>query len=332
MKRASLNACLLVAVAAPAIFCTAGCSRGSSSGAVASEIATLDQAYRAGVLTKAEYEAKKTGVESQAPALEALEQAVAAGVVSRGDYPAMKARLIAKGIGLAALEQGHKAGVFSDQEYATRKAALTATPVPSAPGAPAAAPDVGSSSVTAVAVSGAAPVTSVPAPTTAVAPAVVPATTSPTRTAAAAAPAARAPSGAAPGECEGYKDQNNFLHNLGLCDHQNVEETPADKKDRHVLPSWVPMYPGATSTATDTFQDNGHAVYSQNFQTSGPVSYQTVVDFYRTRLTGFKTTESHMNSFSGGFRMENAKYEISLGVMLFPGESSPMISVSVKEK
>src|SRR5580700_562745 len=91
----------------------ASCSSGTSSKAVAAEMAALDQAYRSGALNKAEYEAKKTGLESQAPALDALDKAVAAGLVSRQDYGTRRAGLVAKGRALAALEQAHQAGVFS---------------------------------------------------------------------------------------------------------------------------------------------------------------------------------------------------------------------------
>jgi hypothetical protein len=316
MKMARLDTCLLPVVVALASFHSAGCSFTSSSNAVAPEMTALDQAYRAGVFTKTEYEAKKAGIRSQAPALEALRQAVAAGVVSKNDYPAMKARLIAKGTAIAALEQAHQAGVFSDQEYAARKAALETTGSPP-PG------------VAAVALPASPQPVASAAPST---PSTTSATSVPARIAAtpSAAPATR-PSRPAD-NCAGWKDTNNFMHNLGVCDEKNVDETPAQKKDRNVLPSWVPMYPGATSLATDIFQENGRPVYSQNFKSPGPVPFQTVVDFYRTRLTGFKTISSHAFTDSAGIEMENAKYKFSLGVTRFPGEPNPMISVRVEEK
>jgi hypothetical protein len=113
-------------------FCGSGCSRSRES----KDLAALDRAYRAGVLNKDEYEAKKAGLESQREALDALDKALATGAVTPADYQATKARLIAKGSALASLESARKAGVFTQDEYLARKAALlsdNSTVLPSVP-------------------------------------------------------------------------------------------------------------------------------------------------------------------------------------------------------
>ena len=81
-------------------FWGSGCSRSRES----KDLAALDRAYRAGVLNKDEYEAKKAGLESQREALDALDKALATGAVTPADYQTIKARLIAKGSALASLE------------------------------------------------------------------------------------------------------------------------------------------------------------------------------------------------------------------------------------
>jgi hypothetical protein len=101
-------------------FWGSGCSRSRES----KDLAALDRAYRAGVVNKDEYEAKKAGLESQREALDALDKALATGAVTPADYQTIKARLIAKGSALASLENARKAGVFTQDEYLARKAAL----------------------------------------------------------------------------------------------------------------------------------------------------------------------------------------------------------------
>ena len=335
MKMARLDTCLLPVVVALASFHSAGCSFTSSSNAVAPEMTALDQAYRAGVFTKTEYEAKKAGIESQAPALEALRQAVAAGVVSKNDYPAMKAHLIAKGTAIAALEQAHQAGVFSDQEYAARKAALETTGLP-APGVAAVALPASPQPVASAA-------SGVPSAT--------PANSSPPRAAAAApgaAPAAARPSGTASTDCAGWKDQNNFMHNLDVCDPKKGDETHFRTENgndviesknsvarmgegsKYILPPWVPVYPGATTFGSEITQENGHPWYSQTLESPDPM--KTAVDFYRSRLSDFKTTSSYTNSTSATFRMENAKYRFWLIVSRFPNMPKTMISIQAGDK
>jgi hypothetical protein len=113
----------LIAVVVPLSIAGGGCSRSARS----NELAALDQAYKSGVLNEDEYQAKKTGLESQSKALEALDKALTAGVVTQAEYPTIKARLIAKGSALAALEKARRAGVFSQEEYLAKKSALLAS-------------------------------------------------------------------------------------------------------------------------------------------------------------------------------------------------------------
>ena len=64
------------------------------------ELTALDSAYQAGVLTKAEYEAKKAAILANASArtsaLQALDRALAAGVLTKEEYGAKKAALVAQ--------------------------------------------------------------------------------------------------------------------------------------------------------------------------------------------------------------------------------------------
>lgn len=90
------------------------------------ELAALDSAYKAGVLTKAEYEAKKAALESQSAALAALDKALEAGVLTKDEYQARKAQLMAKAGALAALDRARSAGVLTQDEYLAKKSALLA--------------------------------------------------------------------------------------------------------------------------------------------------------------------------------------------------------------
>jgi Short C-terminal domain len=114
-----------------ALFCLggSGCSRSERS----KDLAALDQAYKAGVLNKEEYEAKKSALESQSEALKALDNSLATGAISQADYQTMKARTIAKASALTSLERARRAGVLSQEEYLAKKAALLANDTNSAP-------------------------------------------------------------------------------------------------------------------------------------------------------------------------------------------------------
>lgn len=98
------------------------CSRGEKS----KEIAALDTAYQAGVITKDEYEAKKVALTTLAAPLAALQKARDAGVLSQDEYEARKQRLTANAGTLAAVEKAYSAGVLSKDEYLAKKAALLA--------------------------------------------------------------------------------------------------------------------------------------------------------------------------------------------------------------
>jgi hypothetical protein len=68
----------------------AACSRNGDS----EKIAALDKMFKAGLLTKTEYEARKSGLEHTAEALVALDNAVRAGVLTKDEYQAKKAALM----------------------------------------------------------------------------------------------------------------------------------------------------------------------------------------------------------------------------------------------
>jgi hypothetical protein len=344
---------LSLSVIAVLLLGAAGCSGRSSSKAVAAEMATLDQAYRSGVLTKAEYEAKKAGLESQAPALDALEKAVAAGLVSKNDYPAIKARLIAKGTAIAALERAHKTGVFSDQEYAARKAALEATA--SAPsGASAAAmpaqllaTSVSSSAAGAAAAQAVAAGTApAPAPTTSQRPAVVraaPAVSQGTRQ----EPSRLAESGD-PKPKNGFTDNNSasaasaasaadptatiIVNESGTYSMSSRGVQRIGAGSNNFLPSWVPAYPGATKGTGQITTQNGKKKYEQGLFSPDPI--RTVVDFYRTRFTGFKVTNVFFanSKTDASLALEDAKYTVSVSVGHFPTDPLTTFTVQVDEK
>jgi hypothetical protein len=90
------------------------------------ELAALDSAYQSGVLTKAEYEAKRAALETQSTALAALDKALEAGIFTRDEYQARKAQLMAQAGALAALERAHNAGVLTKDEYLAKRSALLA--------------------------------------------------------------------------------------------------------------------------------------------------------------------------------------------------------------
>src|ERR1017187_8688890 len=76
----------------------AACNRSPQS----KELSALENAYKSGVLTKAEYEGKRAALETQSSALTALDKALEAGVVTWDEYQARKAQWIAKAGALAA--------------------------------------------------------------------------------------------------------------------------------------------------------------------------------------------------------------------------------------
>ena len=115
------NAGRIVAVALLALVLTA-CHGGMHS----KELTALESAYKSGVLTKSEYEVKRTALESQTAALTALDKALEAGVVTKDEYQARKAQLIANAVALAALERAHNAGVLNKDEYLAKRSALLA--------------------------------------------------------------------------------------------------------------------------------------------------------------------------------------------------------------
>jgi putative oligomerization/nucleic acid binding protein len=126
----------LVAVVALLCLAGSGCSRSASS----KDLATLDQAYKSGVLNKDEYEAKKAALESQSNAIKALDNALATGAITQVDYQAMKSRLIAKASALASIEKARQSGVLSQEEYLGKKSALLADDSTAAPASAAPAP------------------------------------------------------------------------------------------------------------------------------------------------------------------------------------------------
>jgi hypothetical protein len=118
----NLTACSMALVALLSV-CLVACSRLEKS----KELAALDEAYRSGVLTPDEYQAKKAALESEAGARAALDKALAAGVITQEEFQARKVRLDATTASLAALETAHRAGVVTNDEYLTKKSALLAT-------------------------------------------------------------------------------------------------------------------------------------------------------------------------------------------------------------
>jgi len=90
------------------------------------ELAALERAYQAGVVTKGEYEMKRTALETQASALADLDQALAAGVLTKEEYQSRKSQLLAKAGALVALERAYDVGVFTRDEYLAKKSALLA--------------------------------------------------------------------------------------------------------------------------------------------------------------------------------------------------------------
>jgi hypothetical protein len=119
----------IIVVVALLCFGGSGCSRSGSS----KDLATLDQAYKSGVLNKDEYEAKKAALESQSEEIKALDNALATGAITPADYQVMKARLIAKASALESLERARQAGVLNQEEYLAKKAALRADDGTTAP-------------------------------------------------------------------------------------------------------------------------------------------------------------------------------------------------------
>lgn len=118
----------------------------------------MEDAYKSGVLTKAEYEVKRAALETQSTALTALDKALEAGVLTKDEYQARKAQLIARAGALAALDRAHNAGVLTKDEYLAKRSALLApdaavpasllaqemaSPAPIPPDAVAAAPSAG---------------------------------------------------------------------------------------------------------------------------------------------------------------------------------------------
>ena len=82
--------CFLAAVSTFCLLC-ASCSRSNDN---ASQLAALDRAYKAGVLTADEYSAKKAALGGQGQALAALDKALAAGVLTKAEYEAKRSALL----------------------------------------------------------------------------------------------------------------------------------------------------------------------------------------------------------------------------------------------
>src|ERR1017187_10928321 len=97
----------------------AACNRSPQS----TELSALENAYKSGGLTKAEYEGKRAALETQSTALTALDKALEAGVLTKDEYQARKAQLIAKAGALAALDRAHNAGVLTKDEYLAKRSA-----------------------------------------------------------------------------------------------------------------------------------------------------------------------------------------------------------------
>ena len=116
LKPVRLAALVLLSILA------AGCQRTPAS----KELAALERAYQAGVLTKGEYETKRAALETQASALSALDKALEAGILGKDEYQARKSQLLAQAGAVAALERAYRAGVFTRDEYLAKKAALLA--------------------------------------------------------------------------------------------------------------------------------------------------------------------------------------------------------------
>lgn len=80
------------AIAIALLFLAAG---GCSRHAAAPDATALDSAYRAGVITRDEYNAKKAALQAQTAQLAALDKAMHAGLLTPSDYAAKKAALLA---------------------------------------------------------------------------------------------------------------------------------------------------------------------------------------------------------------------------------------------
>ncbi len=100
----------------------AACNRAPAS----KDLAALDRAYQAGVITKAEYQMKRAAMETQSSAMSALDKALEAGVLRKQEYQARKAQLLAKADALAAVERAYAAGVLNKEEYLAKKSSLLA--------------------------------------------------------------------------------------------------------------------------------------------------------------------------------------------------------------
>src|ERR1017187_7968120 len=108
-----------IAVVALLSIAGAACNRSAQS----KELTVLENAYKSGVLSKAEYEVKRAALETQSAALTALDRALEAGVFTKDEYQARKAQLIAKAGALAALDRAHNAGVLTKDEYLAKRSA-----------------------------------------------------------------------------------------------------------------------------------------------------------------------------------------------------------------
>lgn len=72
----------------------AACTQSKQPG----QLAALDSMFKAGLLTKAEYEAKKAAIEHTGTALAALDSALTAGVLTKDEYQAKRAALLASNL------------------------------------------------------------------------------------------------------------------------------------------------------------------------------------------------------------------------------------------
>lgn len=253
--------------------------------------------------------------------------------------------MIAKGTAIAALEQAHKAGVFSDQEYAIKKAALTAMRT-APPDLQPAAPSAGSPSAAAAAVSSEAPIVANPVPHAAATTAAAPAKSG------SCVPDVSKPGlKTISGDCyvaqSGYKDSTGGMANL-FSKHTEATDTQTSseggtftvssslgisqtgKGSKYVLPSWIPVYPGATTTGNSVTPVEGHTQYSQGLQSKD--SLKTVVDFYRTHLMGLKVTQSFLNDTAGYLNMESGSRKVTLSAGHYYGDPVTTFTVSVEDK
>src|SRR5579884_2618250 len=123
----------------------AACSREGATG----DMAALDKAYKAGVLSPDEYAAKKAALQREGKAIAALDKALAAGVLTKDEYLAKKSALLQPNGALlsstSSPAESAPALVESapsiEKEGTAAKPAATGNPQPSSPAPQAASSD-----------------------------------------------------------------------------------------------------------------------------------------------------------------------------------------------